>query len=74
MSRRVATRGWAPLHALLLWGASFYLATHGVLPPAATETEVRDLAVALREAAGAWAGARVEAVRALAARLLAIAS
>lgn len=74
MSRRVSTRGWAPLRALLLWGASFYLATHGVLPPAATETEAHQLAVALREASVAWAGARVEAVRALAARLLAIAS
>ena len=50
MSHRVAARGWAPIHALLLWGASFYLATHGVLPPAASETEARELAVALREA------------------------
>ena len=67
-------RGWAPFHAILLWGASLYLTTHGVLPPASTETEARELAVALREASVAWAGARVEAVRALAARLLAIAS
>ena len=74
MSRRALTRAWAPFHALVLWGASFYLATHGVLPPAATETEARELAVALREATVAWAEARVEAVRALAARLLAIAS
>ena len=74
MNRQALTRGWAPFHALLLWGASFYLATHGVLPPAATETEARELAVTLREASVAWAGARLEAARALAARLLAIAS
>jgi hypothetical protein len=73
-SHRVAARGRAPIHALLLWGASFYMATHGVLPPAASETEARELAVALREASVAWAGARVEAARALAARLLAMAS
>ena len=39
-----------PFNALLLWGATFYLATHGVLPPAATEAEARELVVALREA------------------------
>ena len=66
MSRRI--------HALLLWGASFYLTTHGVLPPAATEREARELAVALREASVAWAGARLDPRRALAARLLIIAS
>jgi len=48
-----------PLNGLLLWGATFYLATHGVLPPASTEAEARELAVALREASVAWVGARV---------------
>ena len=52
-----------PLNALMLWGATFYLATHGVLPPASTEAEARELAVALREAAIAWVGARVLALR-----------
>lgn len=60
-----------PFNALLLWGATFYLATHGVLPPAATEAEARELAVALREAAVAWVGGRVRALRAWVSGLLA---
>jgi len=59
-----------PFNALLLWGASFYLATHGVLPPASTEAEARELAVALREASVAWVGARVQATRVWASWLL----
>jgi len=59
-----------PLNALLLWGATFYLATHGVLPPASTEAEARELAVALREASVAWVGARVLDARDWAAWLL----
>ena len=59
-----------PLNALLLWGATFYLATHGVLPPASTEVEARELAVAFREASVAWVGARVLAARDWAAWLL----
>ncbi|HXA96964.1 MAG TPA: hypothetical protein VN323_15495 [Candidatus Dormibacteraeota bacterium] len=59
-----------PLNALLLWGASFYLVTHGVLPPASTEAEARELAEALREAAVAWVEAHVRAARAWAAGLL----
>jgi hypothetical protein len=59
-----------PFNALLLWGATFYLATHGVLPPASTEAEARELAVALREAFVAWVGTRVLAARSWAARLL----
>jgi len=54
-----------PFNALLLWGATFYLATHGVLPPAATEAEARELALAFREAFVAWVGGRVRALRAL---------
>jgi hypothetical protein len=53
-----------PFNALLLWGATFYLATHGVLPPAATEAEARELALALREAFVAWVGGRVRTARA----------
>ena len=60
-----------PLNALLLWGATFYLATHGVLPPAATETEARELAVAFREASVAWVEGRVRAARAWVSGLLA---
>jgi hypothetical protein len=60
-----------PFNALLLWGAIFYLATHGVLPPAATEAEARELAAALREASVAWVGSRVRALRAWASGLLA---
>jgi hypothetical protein len=59
-----------PLNALLLCGASFYLVTHGVLPPASTEAEARELAEALREAAVAWVEAHVRAARAWAAGLL----
>ena len=59
-----------PFNALLLWGAAFYLATHGVLPPASTEAEARELAVALREAAVAWVEDRVRAARAWVCRLL----
>jgi hypothetical protein len=32
------------LDGLLVWGATFYLVTHGMVPPAATPAEVRDLA------------------------------
>jgi hypothetical protein len=60
-----------PFNALLLWGATFYLATHGVLPPAATEAEARELVVALREASVAWVGGRVRALRARVSGLLA---
>lgn len=60
-----------PFNALLLWGATFYLATHGVLPPAATEAEARELAVALREASVALVGGRVRALRAWVSGLLA---
>jgi len=60
-----------PFNALLLWGATFYLATHGVLPPAATEAEARELAVALREASVAWVGGRVRALLAWVCRLVA---
>ena len=60
-----------PFNALLLWGATFYLATHGVLPPAATEAEARELALALREAFVAWVGGRVRALRARVSGLLA---
>ena len=59
-----------PFNALLLWGATFYLATHGVLLPASTEAEARELAMALREASVAWVGARVLAARGWASRLL----
>jgi len=60
----------ASFNALLLWGASFYLLTHGVLPPASTEAEARELAEAVREAVAAWVSARVGAARGWAARLL----
>jgi len=60
-----------PFNALLLWGATFYLATHGVLPPAATEAEARELVVALREASVARVGGRVRALRAWVSGLLA---
>ncbi|HKX02686.1 MAG TPA: hypothetical protein VJX71_09305 [Methylomirabilota bacterium] len=60
-----------PFNTLLLWGATFYLATHGVLPPAATEAEARELAVALREASVAWVGSRVRALRSWVSVLLA---
>jgi len=60
-----------PFNALLLWGATFYLATHGVLPPAATEAEARELVVALREASVARVGGRVRALRARVSGLLA---
>ena len=60
-----------PFNTLLLWGATFYLVTHGVLPPAATEAEARELAVALREASVAWVGSRVRALRAWVSVLLA---
>jgi hypothetical protein len=60
-----------PFNTLLLWGATFYLATHGVLPPAATEAEARELAVALREASVAWVGSRVRALPAWVSVLLA---
>jgi hypothetical protein len=32
------------LNGLLVWGATFYLVTHGMVPPAATAAEARDLA------------------------------
>lgn len=60
-----------PFNTLLLWGATFYLATHGVFPPAATEAEARELAVALREASVAWVGSRVRALRSWVSVLLA---
>ena len=60
-----------PFNALLLWGATFYLATHGVLPPAATEAEARELALALREAFVAWVGGLVRTARAWVSGLLA---
>lgn len=60
-----------PFNTLLPWGATFYLVTHGVLPPAATEAEARELAVALREASVAWVGSRVRALRAWVSVLLA---
>jgi hypothetical protein len=60
-----------PFNALLLWGATFYLATHGVLPPAATEAEARELALALREAFVAWVEDRVRTARAWVSGLLA---
>ena len=41
------------LNGLLVWGATFYLVTHGMVPPAATAAEVRDLATAFC-LAGAW--------------------
>ena len=59
-----------PFNQLLLWGATLYLATHGVLPPASTEAEARELAVALREASVAWVGGRWGAARAVASWLL----
>ena len=71
MSRGAATRGWGPFHALLLWGATFYLATHGVLPPAATEAEARELALALREALVGWVVGRVGVLQSLVSGLLA---
>ena len=61
---------FAAFNALLLWGASFYLVTHGVLPPASTEAEARELAEAVREAAAVWVSARVRAASAWAAWLL----
>lgn len=64
MSRRI--------HAILLWGASFYLATHGVLPPAASETEARALAAAMREAAVATLESHVRAAGSLLSRLLGV--
>ena len=60
-----------PFNALLLWGATFYLATHGVLPPAATEAEARELALALREALVGWVVGRLGALRTLVSGLLA---
>lgn len=44
------------LEALLVWGATFYLVTHGLLPPATSESEARELAVALAQACLAWLG------------------
>lgn len=35
------------LNGLLVWGATFYLVTHGMVPSAATAAEARDLATAL---------------------------
>ena len=32
------------LSGLVVWGATFYLVTHGMVPPAATAGEARDLA------------------------------
>ena len=41
------------LDALLVWGATFYLVTHGVVPPGTSRAEMRDLAAACCTAAGA---------------------
>jgi len=42
------------LNGLLVWGATFYLVTHGIVPPAATPAEARDLASAYCLAGAAW--------------------
>ena len=42
------------LNALLVWGATFYLVTHGMVPPAGSGAETRELAAACCHAGGAW--------------------
>jgi len=42
------------LNGLLVWGATFYLVTHGMVPPATTAAEARDLAIAFCLAGTAW--------------------
>ncbi len=42
------------LNALLVWGVTFYLVTHGMVPPAASGAETRELAAACCHASGAW--------------------
>jgi hypothetical protein len=42
------------LNGLLVWGATFYLVSHGMVPPAATAAEARDLAIASCLAWPAW--------------------
>ncbi len=45
---------WPSLNALLVWGATFYLVTHGLVPPATSGAEARELAAAFCQAGGAW--------------------
>jgi hypothetical protein len=42
------------LNALLVWAATFYLVTHGMVPPAGSGAETRELAAACCHASGAW--------------------
>jgi hypothetical protein len=42
------------LHVLVVWGVTCYLVTHGMLPPAMSEAEARDLAAAFWHAGSAW--------------------
>ena len=52
------------LNGLLVWGATFYLITHGMVPPAATAAEARELATAFCLAWTAWARAGLRRARA----------
>jgi hypothetical protein len=47
------------LNGLLVWGATFYLVTHGLVPPASTAAETRDLATTACLAGAAWVRAGV---------------
>ncbi len=42
------------LNALLVWGATFYLVAHGMVPPASSGAEARELAAAFCDACSAW--------------------
>lgn len=55
------------LNALVVWGVALYLVTHGLMPPAATPAEARDLATAFSQAAAAWVRAGLRRAGSLAA-------
>ena len=42
------------LNALLVWGATFYLVAHGVVPAAASGAEARELVAACCDAGLGW--------------------
>jgi hypothetical protein len=42
------------LHGLLVWGATFYLVAHGVVPPASSGAEARELAATFCDVGLAW--------------------